>query len=347
MARTGRPEFTFELAVCRLAERGWPPGTDDDDPVIVGRQLGTRNRRWDTVIVRCTPSALAQRAQFGPDRIDSDLRFLLDHAPTDWAWYQDALPDPGYPWRYVRAAVHRADARGIIQTRRDGNRIQIRQRYRYPDWVSEIIAVENKPDLDASAANALSDQLEFDIGMGLAEEVWVATRSTEDAVEPALLEEMPVEAGIAVVHPEPLGGEVVWHPRGLTPDEPGTRLRANGDPAGANTVAPAEKRDIRRGIAERAWERGWRQYHEHMRTDCRHFELTTTAAAHPPYCAAKECHQTPNECRGGCPEFEPEPPQWRTMDWPLNGGPGKAITRLLAAQRKRRRPEGMAGDDPG
>ena len=37
-------------------------------------------------------------------------------------------------------------------------------------------------------------------------------------------------------------------------------------------------------------------------------------------------------------EFEPEPPTWRAGDWPIAGGPGKGIKRLLDAQRRRQRP---------
>lgn len=343
------PEFTFELHVCRLAERGWPPGTATERPRVVARQLGTQHRRWDTVVVTATPENLRQRARFGATRLDSDLRFLLRHAPADWTWYRDALPDPGYPWRYVRAAIHRADARGILETDREGNRILIRRRYRYPEWADRIVAIENKPDLDASAADALARQLRYDVALGLADEAWVATRRTGASVEPALLEAMPVEAGIATIDPATLAGDVIWRPRTLRPDEPGERIRTAGDddePDEIEPVDPDEKAEIRAGIAERAWERGWRSYAEHMRTDCRHFGLDPGHPAHPPRCCAKERPQTPAECSSSCPSFEPEPPQWRTRGWPIEGGPGKAIKRLLADQRDRRRPtpNGDAGE---
>ena len=46
-------EFVFELGVCAWAERNWPPeGTlPPDTTAIVARQLGTKYRRWDTVVV--------------------------------------------------------------------------------------------------------------------------------------------------------------------------------------------------------------------------------------------------------------------------------------------------------
>ncbi|MFC6736119.1 DUF5787 family protein, partial [Halolamina salina] len=61
-------EFSFELLVCRWAELGWPPGgdasdadagSDDAAPVIVSRQLGTKKRRWDTIVIECDPAGLA------------------------------------------------------------------------------------------------------------------------------------------------------------------------------------------------------------------------------------------------------------------------------------------------
>ena len=101
-------EFGFELAVCQWAEHHWPPGRSRDRTVIVARQLGTRRRRWDTLVIECDPQGLTARARFGEHRLDSDLLGVVQHAPAEWAWYRDALPEPDYPWRYVREAVHRA-----------------------------------------------------------------------------------------------------------------------------------------------------------------------------------------------------------------------------------------------
>ena len=199
-------EFTFELRVCQWAERHWPPAgsLDDDTAVVVARQLGTQYRRWDTVVLECDADALDARAQFGERRLDSDLLHVVRHAPAEWTFYRDALPDPGYPWRYVREAVHRAADRGIVETRKNGNRVELRRRWAYPDWVRRVVAIENKPDLDASAARQLADQLERDVAAGLADEVWVATRATGAAVEPVLLEDLPVEVGVLALDPAAL-----------------------------------------------------------------------------------------------------------------------------------------------
>ncbi|MFB6103383.1 MAG: DUF5787 family protein [Haloplanus sp.] len=327
----GDAEFGFELVTCRWAERAWPPDRDADAVPVVARQLGTQRRRWDTVVVEADPEALAARAAFGDETLDSDLLHIVRNAPAEWTWYRDALPDPGYPWRYVRAAIHRADARGIVETRRDGNRIEIRQIAPYPDWATRIVAIENKPDLSASAARALVDQLDHDVSTALADEVWVATAATGETVEPALLEDLPVEAGVLALDfdnerasdtaPE---ARVAWHPATL-------------DPTTDTSLSASEKAEKRLELAERAYGSGWRSYVETMRPDCRWFELRERFGAFVPWCATKECHQTAADCAGDCPDFQPEPPAWRTQGWPIEGGPGKGIQRLLARRRRRRR----------
>nr|WP_264474971.1 DUF5787 family protein [Salinirubrum litoreum] len=303
---------------CRWAERAWPPDGDRESAVLVARQLGTKRRRWDTVIVECDPAGLAARREFGDRELDSDLLHVVRNAPADWAWYRDALPHPGYPWRYVRQAVHRAASRDLIEKRRRNNRIELRRRRSYPDWVRRIVAVENKPDLDASAARALGDQLDHDVTTALADEVWVATAATGDTVSPALLEDLPVEVGILSLDFESWTEEVEWYPTTVTPEEEdGT-----------------DREETRLILAERAYGRGWRSFHDTMRPDCRHFELRRDGPALVPWCAAKERRQTAAECAGSCGDWEPEPPNWRTRGWPIEGGPGKGVERLLADRRE-------------
>jgi hypothetical protein len=346
-------EFTFELRTCEWAERAWRPD-GEAVPVVVARQLGTRRRRWDTVVLEVDPEGLAERARFGPDALDPDLLGVVRHAPAEWAWYRDALPEPDYPWRYVREAVNRAGDRGVVETRRDGNRIHLRRKWPYPDWVRRVVAVENKPDLDASAARTLRPQLERDVALSLADEVWLATAATGDVVEPALLEDLPPEAGILVLDHDataagPVDGadaaEVPWHPRTLPVEEPGTRILERPDggerdrsAARFEYVDPEWKRERRLAIAERAYGRGWRSYLDAMRPDCRHFELRREGRRLLPHCTAKGCRQTSTECSGSCPEFSPEPPAWRQKGWPIEGGPGKGIRHLLERRRERRRP---------
>ena len=351
--REREPEFTFELRVCRWAERAWEPARADS-VVLVARQLGTRDRRWDTIVLECDPVGLETRACFGPERLDSDLLGVVRNAPREWSWYRDALPEPDYPWRYVREAVHRAADRGIVESRKRDGRIELRRRWRYPDWVRRVVAIENKPDLDASAARALADQTERDVALALADEVWVATRRTGASVEPALLERLPVQAGILAFDASENGEEtgygsetgepeVVWHPRSLAVPDPGTRIldRPEGSEHDRSAARfeyadPGWKAEKRLEIAERAYERGWRSYADTMRPDCRHFELREPAGPIP-WCAAKGRSPTDRECSGSCPAFSPEPPAWRTRGWPIEGGPGKGQKRLLDRQRRRRR----------
>jgi hypothetical protein len=345
-------EFGFELRACSWAERAWHP-TDGERPVLVGRQLGTRTRRWDTVVIEVDPDGLAARAAFGPSRLDSDLLGVVRHAPADWAWYRDALPEPDYPWRYVREAANRAADRGVVETRKRSNRLQLRRVRPYPDWVRRVVAVENKPDLDASAARALTDQLERDVALGLADEVWLATAATGAGVEPALLEDVPPEVGILALdvgrdsppHPDD-AAEVLWHAGSLAVDAPGTRVLERGGDGERDLSAarfeyadPDWKRAKRLELAERAYERGWRDYGRTMRPDCRHFELGRDGRTLVPHCAAKGRTQRPGECSGDCPEFEPEPPAWRAKGWPVEGGPGKGLRALLDRRRERRRPD--------
>ncbi len=349
-------EFGFELRVCRWAERCWPPAGERSGTVLVGRQVGSKHRRWDTVVLECDPEGLRRRAAFGSAALDSDLLHVVRNAPAEWTWYREALPEPDYPWRYVREAVGRAADRGVVQRRKAGNRVEIRRVRPYPDWVRRVFAVENKPDLDAAAARALRPQLEYDVALGTADEVWVATRATGDRVEPVLLEDLPVEAGVLVVADgdaaAPTTAEVAWHPRTLSPDETGTRLLerpAGGDhdrsAARFEYVTPDEKRERRLVVAERAYERGWRSYVETMRPDCRHFRLRQAGTGLVPHCAAKGREQTAAECSGSCPEFEPEPPAWRRHGPPIEGGPGSLQRRVLAERRARRRPETADGED--
>jgi hypothetical protein len=340
-------EFEFELGVCGWAERHWPPGGKREGAVLVARQLGTKHRRWDTVVVECDPDGLAERARFGDRALDSDLLGVVRHAPAEWAWYRDALPEPEYPWRYVREAVTRAADRGIVERRTRGGRVQLRRKWPYPDWVERIVTIENKPDLDASAARDLTRQLHQDVALALADEVWVGTRTDQETA--ALLADAPVEAGILAVDPGERGASAaraVWQPRRLPVEEPGTRIRDRPSGGGHDVSAwrfeyagPDWKADKRLEIAERAYERGWRAYVDSMRPDCRHFELRPATAVARPFCPAKDRHQTTRECSGDCPAYEPEPPTWRQGDWPIEGGPGKAVQRVLERQRARHRPD--------
>ncbi|GAB3680673.1 DUF5787 family protein [Salinarchaeum chitinilyticum] len=345
-------EFPFELRVCHWAEREWPPGEtlDADKHVLVGRQLGTRERRWDTVVAICDTEALRQRAVFGEEALNRNLLRVVQDAPFKFEWYRDVLSLWTTDWRYVREAVKTAADRDLIETRRRNNRIELRRRWEYPDWLDALIAIENKPDLDRSAADALADQMERDVAFGLADEAWVATLQTGESAEPGLLADMPVEAGVLAVDPEAGDADVLWHPRTLAVDDPGTRIldrpsASEYDHSAAEfEYVDAEWKSLARlAIAERLYERGWRSYVDSMRSDCRHFELRSVgddaAASLQPHCAVKGHCPSTWECSGRCGEFEPEPPAWRSKGWPIEGGPGKGLQSVLAERRARERPK--------
>ncbi|MFW6384425.1 MAG: DUF5787 family protein [Halodesulfurarchaeum sp.] len=331
-------EFGFELAVCGWAEHEWPP-SGSRHPILVARQLGWQRRRWDTIVVEVDPAAFDTRLSFGHRAIERDLRHVLLHAPREWTYYRDALPEPSYPWRYVREAIHTAAARDLVRKRKRKGRIEIERKRAYDPWVKRIVAIENKPDLDASAARRLAGQLERDVAAALAEEVWLATSATGERVEPVLLENLPSEVGILGVGPE--GVSVLWHPRSLDPNGAGIDVleRASGplDAAHVEVLDPAEKREKRLGIAERALENGWRSYVEGMRSDCTHFVLDRGRYGYRPWCGAFDRGQSPRECGATCPAFEPEPPADRSGGWPIEGGPGRTVEEVLADRRRRRR----------
>lgn len=337
-------EFHFELRVCEWAERNWHP-TLGRRPVIVSRQLGTKYRRWDTVIVEVDPDGLVDRREFGTRRLDRDLLRVVPAAPQEWAWYRDVLSEPPFPWRYLREAVKRAGERGLVKTRRRNNRIQFRRVRPYPEWIRRLVAIEHKPDLDAAAADQLTVQLQRDVAIALADEAWIATGSDTDTVGPSLVTDAPPEVGILEFDTETSQASVTWKPRSLSVSDTGTRIverpsRERGDLSAARFeyVDPDEKHLLRQVIAERAYERGWRSYVETMRPDCRYFQLHRENRGCYPYCTAKNRPQTSIECSEDCESFEPEPPEWRQRGPPLEGGPGVALQRLLDQRRERRRP---------
>ncbi len=338
-------EFPFELRVCQWAERAWPPANATADAAIVARQLGTRNRRWDTIVVESTDAGLRSRARFGRQRLTELQLYVLTNAPESWQYYRDALEDPPTSWRYIRETINEAADRAVLDRRKRGGRIEIKRKWPYPDWIDSLVAIENKPDLTASAADQLTDQLEFDVALGLADTVWVATESTNERVEPVLLESLPVAVGILTFDwNETPPATVSWRPRRLRAST-GTRILERAV-AGEHTQQAARFEYVsndwlrlkRLAIAERVYERGWRSYIESVRPDCRWFTLSTNGRQTMPDCRALSRDPTPQHCGQHCQAFEPEPPGWRTQGWPIDGGPGAALQRLLDRRRSQQRP---------
>lgn len=342
-------EFSFELAICLWAEQNWPPSRDGSEKFLVGRQIGTKRRRWDTVLVKTTSEQLQQRNKFGSREFDQQQLHILKNAPQTWAWYREALPEPEYPWRYIREEIHRLANWGTIETRKQSNKIEIRRKWEYPSWIDRIVAIENKPDLDASAAKNLTAQLKHDIALGLADEAWVATRVTEDETEPVLFADLPVEAGAMTFNPSQMTAEVHWYPRQLAVDQVGTRIKNLSDDQNKSTCefsyASFEWKEQQRAeIAERVYARGWRSYINIMQPDCKHFELQEYSGGMLPDCKYYGPCQRSRKCKQSCKEFEPEPPQWRTQGWPISGGPGIRFQEILKQRRQRSRKHHSNGE---
>lgn len=196
--------------------------------------------------------------------------------------------------------VDRAVDCGFFECERENGRRLVRQTTRYPDWIDSVVGIENKPDLETPGA--LESQLQFDISLGLFDEVILAT---ESYVTRAHLNRIPDAVGVWRFDPD---GErtVIREPTTLGVDESGIEPGAEKPLSTEITVVqPAAKRQQRRRIAERAYGKGWRS--EELPA-CAH---ATTTADGRPYCEWFERVINPAaDCGAECAFHEPaEPPQ--------------------------------------
>jgi len=338
-------EFAFELRVCQWAEDNWPPTGTSDAPAIVARQLGTKRRRWDTIVVECDPAGLRRRARFGEKRLDSDLLDIVPHAPAEWEWYRDALPDPGYPGStFARRSTGPVTAVSSTPARtgtgsKSGGSIAI------PTGSSASSPSRTNRTWTPARRGIWPRNSTATSPLGLADEVWVATAATGETVEPILLEDLPVDAGVLTLDVDADEAETSWHPRTLAVDEPGTQILENPSPSEHATTAgrfeyaePPWKAQKRLEIAERAYERGWRSFADTMRPDCRHFELRADETGFVPHCTAKGRTPTASECRHACPSFEPEPQSGARA-----AGPSRAVPERYQTAARGPATSGTAG----
>ncbi|QHS17741.1 hypothetical protein GWK26_11620 [haloarchaeon 3A1-DGR] len=284
-------EFRFELALCAALE---------DPDRVVARQLGGAVARpgariVDVCVLDPGPE-FTDRASITPASIP-DAALEADVGPGTAVPVGDAFDLP--PER-ARSVVEAAVEVGYLERERRGGRELVRATARYPDdWVDELVAIENKPDL--GRPGDLRAQLRFDVELGLFDRVWLATASH---VTRAHLNRIPTEVGVRRVDPETGDREVVREATTLPVAQPGIEIVAEeGLRTDVEVVNPAAKARKRRRIAERAYGKGWRP----DPPGCAH---ATTTADGRPYCDRFDRVVDPGrDCGEGCAAHEPaEPP---------------------------------------
>ncbi|MBP2250327.1 hypothetical protein J2754_000624 [Halarchaeum solikamskense] len=283
-------EFAFELRLCAHLERSYP---------VVARQLGTSVRAAGGRIVDVV--CLTRGPEF-----DARTR-LTPHAIPVAAveadvgvgrWRRVTAAFDGSPAR-ARDLAERGHEAGFFDLdRRDGHAV-VRRTARYPDWVGDLVGIENKPDL--GEPGDLDAQLRHDVSLGVLD---YAVLATESYVTRAHLNRLPPDVGVWRVDvdaAEPI--EVVGEPTRLDADswglEPGDAHPGRREVA---TVSPSEKATQRRRVAERAYGKGWRTYDLPA---CANAQRGREAGVETlPDCAYKDRLVDPaSECGPACPGY--------------------------------------------
>lgn len=285
-------EFAFELSVCARLERNGG---------LVSRQLGGAvaapgSRILDVVHVEPGP-AFDERAAITPETIPA-LAIEADLGTGRARYWREAVAGDG---EYVREALDRAVEMGFLERTRRGGREYLRQTTRYPDeWFSTITAIENKPDL--ASPGDLERQLRFDVSLGLADRVILATGSY---VTRAHLNRIPDSIGVWRLRDGER--EVIREPTPLDPEGWGVELGESRPlRTDVSPVPPSEKARKRCRIAERAYGKGWRL----DPPACTHGRVGEAEDASVPYCSYYDRVVDPGECGSSCPGHEPaEPPE--------------------------------------
>ena len=290
-------EFAFELAMCAAVEA--------ESDGIVARQLGTHTRIVDVVEVR-PGLEFDDRVAITPETIPALAVESTVGVGTARYW-KDAVGETAR----ARGATERAIDLGFFEAERRNGRRYVRQAVRYPDWIGDLRAFENKPDL--GRPGDLELQLRKDVSLGLFDQVILVT---ESYVTGAHLNRIPPEVGVWRFDPQTGDREVVRRPASLPTDEPGiavldeTPIRADIEP-----VTATKKRQLRRRVAERAYGKGWRPT-EHP--GCIHAESRGPAFRPDdalPYCAWKGRFVDPaRECGSSCDGFESTDPPAADID---------------------------------
>lgn len=283
-------EYRFELALCAALE---------SPDRVVARQLGagveTPGTRIVDVCLLSPGAGFDDRAAISAERIP-DTAIEAAVGPGEAVPVADAF---GLPPDRAAAVVERAVEVGYLERERRNGRPVVRATARYPeDWVGDLVAVENKPDL--GTPGDLEAQLRYDVALGLFDEVILATASY---VTRAHLNRVPDPVGVWRFDPETGEREVVREPDPLDPDLPGVEIRAERslrtDVALVDPDALARKR---RRIAERAYGKGWRP----SPPGCAHATGTDDGR---PYCERFDRVVDPGrDCGADCAAYDPADP---------------------------------------
>jgi hypothetical protein len=285
-------EYAFELAMCAALEA--------ESDGILARQLGTRSRVVDVVEVTPGP-AFADRQSITAETIPP-VAIESDVGAGRARYWKDAV-DGGSD--RVEEAIERAIERGFFEAERRNGRRYVRQTTRYPDWFDGLRAFENKPDLGRPGDLRL--QLRKDCSLALFDEVVLVTGSY---VTGAHLNRLPEAVGVWRFDADSGEFEVVRPAERLPTDESGIAVR-DREPTRVDieVVTAAEKRRLRRAVAERAYGKGWRpaELPGCERADAAGPPFRPDDAL--PYCAWKErLVEPPRECGPSCEGYEPAAP---------------------------------------
>jgi hypothetical protein len=284
-------EYAFELALCAAleAETDW----------VVARQLGGSvadpgGRVVDVVGVVPGPAfddrAAITAETVPPLAVESDVGVGTAVRP---ARAFDCAPE------VARRVADEAVAVGFFEADRRGGHRCVRRAVRYPDeWFSGLVAVENKPDL--GSPGDLARQLRTDASLALFDRVVLAT---ETYVTRAHLNRIPEAVGVWRFDPADGTRSVVRDPAPLPTDATGVEpVDARPLRTDVAFVTAAEKRRVRRRIAERAYGKGWRP----EPPGCVH--ATATPDGRPRCTAFDRVVDPATDCGADCPAFEAADP---------------------------------------
>ncbi|MFC7097010.1 DUF5787 family protein [Halobaculum marinum] len=282
-------EFAFELALCAHLERA----TD----WVLARQLGGAVAAPGSRVVDVV--GLVPGPEFD-DRARITDRTIPPAAVEAPVGVGEAMPVAravdAHPDRARGVADAAVDCGFFAEERRGGTRY-VRKATRYPDdWVAELVAIENKPDL--GRPGDLQRQLRVDASLALFDRVVLAT---ESHVTGAHLNRIPEAVGVWRFHPDTGEREVVREATPLDPTAPGVELLTE-HPGRTDValVSPDEKARKRRRIAERAYGKGWRTF---AFPDCANCAADGDGR---PHCAHFERVVDPaSECGQSCPGWAP------------------------------------------